>query len=370
MTEATRNAVVALLRLSLGRGGDPPAQTDALGSVAWEDLVALASAHVVLPQLHAGVIALDRAELVPADVAAFLASMHAANIERNRRLSTELSRVARAFNAIGITPLAMKGGAMLASAPATCSPARLMGDLDVLVPRDRIETCAQILVDAGYRRAYETYDDRNHHYPPLWSPCGRIAIELHTRVLQGRHNPLPLDVVLAEARRVEREGAHLLVPSDRHRIVHVLAHTGLNHHAFRRRRIILRDLVDLSTLSAQCDGGVDWRDVIAHFELPSHRTAARALLAAWSRLLGEPLPNVPIGAAEQIWLAQAMWGFQGSRWHNVSMLPIDLAIVLSQAGGLMKIIRSAGRPARAIDWAINYRRREQGHLPSGVPRSP
>lgn len=309
--------VLALVRARLGAGdaGAAAAPAPAPAEVSNpEDLVAVASAHFMLPvlgpMLRAGKVA------IPADLAAFLDAMGASNQARNAVLRDALWRLAGRLNVIGVVPVVLKGGAFLADPASGNTAWRFMSDLDLLVDRAQLDDCVAVALAMGYVPVREDYDaDQEAHYPPLMSPCGSFSIELHTRLFAVHEIGIASDAMAKEARLVEQQGARLQLPSATHRAVHLIAHAQIHNRFHMMERISLRDMLDLGALRAAHEGALDWQALLAAFAKGRDRDAARAFLCCWSRIAGVT-PPVAIGDDHERWARRAIGRLSLPRWQR------------------------------------------------------
>lgn len=266
---------------------------------AWRQIIAIASAHLILPALHQAIIAGADDSTISRpqnrDALDFLSEIHAANGARNGRLRASLIATAAALNKAGIIPLVLKGGAFLLDPvatrtggapqnPASMRPApwRFMSDLDLLLPEHRLAEAVRVVNEAGFTAPGDSYDPQGDaHYPPLVSPCGEIVIELHSRIFTDKSaKPCP-DTLIGNAKLISLAGAKLHQPSPIERIAHLIGHAQLHNGFYRKKRILLRDLVDLSMLLRNHQQAISWPDILQNFTTTAEREAACAFIAAW-----------------------------------------------------------------------------------------
>lgn len=271
--------VDAVLRLLGHRRGAPHGGSSPPGDVDPAAMVAFASAHFVLPALAAPARSAGIG-LAP-DLIAFLVEMESANRARNVALRDATVAIAAAFRHLGVTPLALKGGAFLLDPTTADATAwRFMSDIDLLVEEGRLDACVAAVRDLGFTPAGAPYDPRHEaHYPPLVSRCGTFSIELHTRLF-GIHEIGPsLPSLAGGASTVAIGDARALIPSREHRIAHLIAHAQIHNRFYVMRRISLRDGLDLAALLGGSTTAPDWPCVLAPFAAGRERDAALAFLA-------------------------------------------------------------------------------------------
>jgi Uncharacterised nucleotidyltransferase len=286
---STVSATLALLR---GRAPEDP--------VDWEEVVAFASAQLVLPALRPPPGA-------PAEAAEFLANIHSANVARNGEMRRALAELGLSLNRLGITPVLLKGAGILATDEPSDTGWRFLSDLDLQVPANRLDaalTAAQGLgfvpTDTGYNPA------RDAHYPALIAPGGRFALELHTRLFANPTLPLLDSSLPLRVQPIEIDRAVYGLPQLADRLAHLIAHAQLHHGHYRARRLLLRGCLEVSLLTERQRARELWQDVLAPFATGAQRGAAGAYLAAWTLLMTPNGVRPELQDAERVWASQAV----------------------------------------------------------------
>lgn len=161
-----------------------PASVAALSPGAWTDLLAIARAEAL-----AGTLAYRVAgQPMPEPVAAMLADHRAAADTGMRVALWEAEMCRRALDPLGIKTILLKGTAY-AAAGMLAARGRQIGDLDILVPRDRIDQAEKALLAAGWEWVKEdAYDDAYyrqwmHELPPMIHKDRDRMIDVHHTVL-------------------------------------------------------------------------------------------------------------------------------------------------------------------------------------------
>jgi hypothetical protein len=209
-----------------------------------------------------------------------------------RDVRWEVSAVKSALAGRHIPFVLLKGAAYVA---ANLPPARgrFFGDIDILVPRDRLGAAEEALTAAGWvGMEVDAYDERYyrewmHQIPPMTHSQRRSTIDLHHTIVAPSRGSVPIAEALLEAAiAVAGDPAvRVLAPCDM--ILHSATHL-LSEGEFDRG---LRDLDDLNLLLRQFgrDAGF-WPMLIERaVELDLRRPLYFALRYA-SRLLGTPVP--------------------------------------------------------------------------------
>jgi len=252
----------------------------------WSSLIAAARAEQLLGSLAFRLEGLE----VPGQVAPILedARRDAAHARIQALWEAEMARRATAH--LGVPIVLLKGTAFHA-ANLDAAQGRSVGDLDILVPREKIDAVEDALVIAGWERLKEAggYDDVYyrrwmHELPPLIHRERDRMIDVHHTILPPTARPTPDAAALIASSVALAGGLRILSPADM--IVHAAAHLIADGDLAGG----LRNLWDIDRLLRQFAADRDfWPALSARAEL--HRLGpqvARALRLA-GRLYGTPV---------------------------------------------------------------------------------
>ena len=264
-----------LLARALAHPADLPLETD------WTGLIAIARAEQLM-----GTLAYRLAGLpLPERVAALFADARAA-AEHGRRAALWEAEMARRALAGVCEPVLLKGTAY-AAAGLLAGQGRAIGDLDILVPRDRLDAAEAALVAAGWEWVKpDPYDDAYyrrwmHELPPLIHRERDRMIDVHHTVLPPTHRRTPDAAALLAASEPAGTGLRVLAPDDM--IVHAAAHLFADGDLAGG----LRNLWDIRCLIEEF--GVDGLEArAAHHGLASETLRAARQAHA---LFGAPVPE-------------------------------------------------------------------------------
>ena len=144
------------------------------------------------------------------------------------QMRLELRKVLKALAGVDTPLLLLKGAAyMLAGLPV--AQGRAFTDLDILVPRNRLEAVEAALLGAGWRHQNsDDYDQRYyrrwmHELPPLYHPERGIVIDVHHSILPltSRVQPDP-GLLWADSAALPGSTLRVLSPADM--VLHSAAH--------------------------------------------------------------------------------------------------------------------------------------------------
>src|SRR5262249_8950008 len=143
---------------------------------------------------------------------------------------------------------------------------RYMVDIDVLVPRKRLDDCVATMRRHGYR-ALQPNDAGSHHYPPLVHPDSIASVELHLDPLDKAYGEfLGMTDIIDSAVPLDISGVSACIPAVWCRIVHSIVHAELSDHGLMLGRIAIRELCDLALLMRTFGHLIDWPTVLNRFE--------------------------------------------------------------------------------------------------------
>jgi hypothetical protein len=231
------------------------AQVDGLGAADWKALLAMAHQHRLGPMLH---WQLGRAHAllhIAAEVKADLAQSYKKAALRSLLMQRELLQVHHLLEKAGIPYVALKG-AFLAYYAYPHPALRPLRDLDILVPKDKVLTAYQALLDAGCTRiehlpgGAEASLQVAKHLPPLRSASGQVHVELHGRLFHYELDGQPQVDMSDSPGFWERVTTAVMVnheisfesPTDL--LLHMIVHAVYDHR-FNNGPLLLSDLAFL-----------------------------------------------------------------------------------------------------------------------------
>jgi hypothetical protein len=269
----TFEALISCLR------GEPPAQCD------WMAVFEVANQSLVTPAL-AGAL---RGRAIPPDAAEYLSFILERNTERNTQLRAQLAEAATALNGAGIVPVVLKGGAWLVTVPAETAGERMIMDLDVMVPQERMAEALGTLKGIGYEVDSELFDLSHEFQADLRRPSDAAMIDLHRRP-PGPAAFNDLKVLYDNCAEVACGDGRVLVPSPTLQALHLIAHDQFQDGDLFLGHLDLRHLLHLASL-ARSQEGIDFGLLAALMPGRFARHALETQLLTAHRLLGVDVPN-------------------------------------------------------------------------------
>jgi hypothetical protein len=227
----------------------------------------LATRHRVISQVYEGVKRFGGPS-VPREVLDDLNTRVLQNVHQVMAKTGELVRLLKRFEQNQIPALPLKGPVLSFQAYGGVGH-RHVGDLDLLVPPDRIQAAERLLVQEGYERTAPDFEltplqtrvyFRDIHHFGYAHRISGIRVELHWRI--GRHPylfPLKFDTLWNARQALKIPGGAAPAASPTHTVLLLCTH-GAGHNWFR-----LFWLNDVARLMIKSEA-IDWAMVMASAE--------------------------------------------------------------------------------------------------------
>lgn len=259
----------------------------------WSVLVQQARAAGVLARLGNMLHDHGIVDAVPAAALGHLRAEQILTHAQHEEMRMEIDAVRDVLARVGLPVILLKGAAYLAL-QLTAARGRSFSDLDLLVPKTRLNDAESALMRQGWMTVHHTaYDQRYyrewmHELPPLRHVRRHSVLDVHHNILPETARLRPDAALLLSAVQPVAgwSGVATLAPADM--VLHSMAHLFHNDDLGRG----LRDLSDLDMLLRQFSGRPDWWSELAG------RAAALNLLRplyyglrCTRDILGTPVPD-------------------------------------------------------------------------------
>ena len=289
MAANPRAASRLLSRCLSGALGQPLARSNLPANQSeWEKMLRASSAHLAAPQLRWALREQGLFPALPADVAEYLDAIYTLNLDRNLECENQLADFIQLLNSIGVRPVLLKGAAALVGGLYPTSGERIISDLDILIPAQRLPEILDKVAGAGYHprvtEGREIPDPvgfrSDHHYPPVISSDWPSRVELHIFPVHLEFAELlPSDEVYREATATKWRDGECLLPSPTHFVAHNIIHTFLFNTKTGLEPVSLRQLFEFVLASRAYGERIDWNDIRNRFDSRGHGKALRQYLA-------------------------------------------------------------------------------------------
>jgi hypothetical protein len=203
----------------------------------------------------------------------------------NSRLVEGAAPAVQALDDRGLTPVLLKGAALVAGGHYPTLAARPMTDIDVHVTSADRAAAFAVLADIGWRLQLPPVDLRVHHAASFRAPDGVAALDLHWWPLNDVRGPNSERALLTNL--VPATGLHLAasVPDATAQLIITLV-----HGAEPNPEPPVRWAADALLILAG-DDGVDWARVVAFARNHQVGLRLRRMLAALDSIAGGTVPQ-------------------------------------------------------------------------------
>lgn len=368
MSAKPRKASRLLARCLTGALGQKLAASDLPANPAeWEKVVGLANKQMATPMLRWALRAQGLFSGLPSDIAEYLDAIYSLNLDRNLRCEDQLAQLVPVLNGIGVRPVLLKGAAALVGGLYPSSGERMITDLDILIPAERLPEILDRLAGIGYEPWAHYVGDlpspvgfgaEMHHYPPIVSCDWRASVELHVHpVARPFGRLLGSEEVFAGATAANWRGGEYLLPSPTHFVQQNIIHSFLVNTRYKYERISLRQLLEFVVASRTYGEAIDWNALRSRFDDPGDGKALRQYLALANACLDFPVPEaISLDGQDRpnirLYLMHldlenrsALWAINfavqmRTRLHSLRRQPRESVAKLSTAGFYRRFFRS------------------------------
>jgi hypothetical protein len=227
---------------------------------------------------------------IPEDVRLYVREIFERNLARNDRLAAQLTETVAAINDRGVTPVLLKGAAMLATAARPDRGSRLMSDLDIMVLPDQIEATLDGLFALGYSVHHLTPPDAEKWYVELKRPSDVGMLDLHRQLPGHAFFYRPSGDVRQHCKLVQIGRGSAYIPSATYQALILTIHDQFQDSDYWIGNIDMRHLIELRNLAISPEG-IDWETFAALTPGKLARNALETQLVALFCLLGVDVPS-------------------------------------------------------------------------------
>ncbi|MGJ5642483.1 nucleotidyltransferase family protein [Formosa sp. S-31] len=218
--------------------------------IDWEAVIAFGSNHLVIPTLYSRLCSKGLLKDLPEDLYQYQKYIYDLNLERNKALLQEVHMINNWFNQADIPHVFLKGAAMIASDYYNNIGERMLGDIDVLVPKHLCQKAFDLLLSKGYNYAKtptinpKYFEDK--HLLRLASEAFLGAVEIHFKLLDTDQDILQPQAVLDE--RILTKNTNIPIPCTKHLLIHNVLNFQVNDLGSYYNFIGLKNVYDTLVL--------------------------------------------------------------------------------------------------------------------------
>ncbi|MGR7813235.1 nucleotidyltransferase family protein [Lacinutrix undariae] len=212
-------------------------------NVNWDNIVMEGSKNLVLPAIYTNLKTKDALQILPKDLEVYLSEITQINRNRNRAILKQATDISAILNAHNIKHVFLKGTAMLVLNHYNDLAERMVGDIDILVEKQKLITAFNLIKANGYSKTlgFAYHNPQHRHLERLIPDKELAAIELHAQLL-AKKNQHHINVNHVLQTREIREG--MAIPNPYYRALHNVCNWQLNDHGHYYGEINHRTLYD------------------------------------------------------------------------------------------------------------------------------
>jgi hypothetical protein len=260
--------------------------------VDWNALLEKAGRHRIISLVAHHLMSPELSGLVPNDVLKSLQGIYYKNLARNMILQDELAHIISEFNDRKIPVIILKGAALLDSVYQDIG-LRSMGDLDILVHPEHLDSAEAIALNRGYsyfvnQEIQEQTRQECRHLANLWHVQKMILLEIHHHIVSpGEPAYFDLEGFWKRARKIKISGVETLsfAPED------IVIHLCLNFLFDRKYHSLkaLGQLSDISEIIKYYQNSLDWDLIVNVGQEHGFTSALHLAFYACQQLLDTPI---------------------------------------------------------------------------------
>jgi hypothetical protein len=286
----TPEARVLLASLHQDRSRLEKSGIENLSPDQWSELVTLAGQQRVRPLMHQRLLETGRWKAAPESAWKRLGDECRLIAMRKMRMHAELAHILTTLAAADIPTIVLKG-AYLGPTVYKNIALREMSDLDIMVPRNQLESAVALVMAQGYEGIHKfsvESDARAGHHVTRLIKGHVAAVEVHWALTppcdQTASDPQPL---WWRARPVILPGATAFSLSSADLLLHLCVHTSFQHQF----EFGLRPSCDIACVIAHEGDALDWSEVVSTSERHGWSRGVALALRLARDLVGADVPD-------------------------------------------------------------------------------
>lgn len=208
-------------------------------------------------------------QYLPEDFQQYLQALYDANVERNTELKSGLDELLTAFEENDIETILLKGAATFVDDLYGSPGARYMGDMDILVQKNKIEICETVLEELKYEVSVNENldldldkhptDERQQHIHPRIKPGTPVMVEIHFKPAFGQGGRIITnEVVWKNKINATHNNKKTAILDPNSRILLNTTHALIAEREFLHGTIPLRQLAEFAALAIRYQNEINW----------------------------------------------------------------------------------------------------------------
>ena len=220
--------------------------------VDFDKVVKLSTSHYVLPALYCNFKKTGFLKYLPIDLVNYMEYITDLNRERNYEIINQAKNLNKLLLGFGIKPIFLKGTANILQGLYDDIAERMVGDIDLIVSKDKYQQTISILLNNGYTT--EIGSDKflpiYKHFPRLIKEGNIAAIEVHKEMIDEKYSK-EFNFDLISDRIQDIKGFSILSYKDQLNLSILSFH--IEDYGYDYKTISLRNAYDVFLFSKKTD---------------------------------------------------------------------------------------------------------------------
>jgi len=227
-------------------------------SFNWDAIVIEGSRHLILPAIYCRLKSRQLLHTLPEELSNYLEELTSINRCRNKSILKQVDKISELFKKHNIEHVFLKGAALLKLDYYEDIAERMLGDIDILVADEHINTAYKLLIKDGYVESEQTLGHKffGHKHLPRLTPKNEIcAVELHRRLFVSYNSKeLSSENVLNN----KKQKNQVYIPSISHLLMHNILNCQINDKGSLYNSISFRPTYDTIIIQKTFDSKPNW----------------------------------------------------------------------------------------------------------------
>ena len=291
----------------------------------WESIVFCSGQHLSTPALW---FHLNKRGILPtlsSEIQDYLKLVYDLNLSRNYKIINQLCSLLPDFNAAGIEPLLLKGIASLINDLYESPGIRVLGDIDILIPEEKLSIASDIMRQQGYSVAlpiqqHQEVMPEHHHLPGFSHKDQPVRVEIHRHPVALKYSAwVNRESAREECSTIQLNAGIVKLPSPEFRLLHNFCHCQLTDKGYLKGYVNARQLLEWVKLREHYDTEFDWVSIQQKVK-SNHSIAAWGgyVLAAEHFFSQAIMPNTPILTPSRLFLCRQQWRQRHSLYQKTN----------------------------------------------------
>ncbi|MEE9339650.1 MAG: nucleotidyltransferase family protein [Methylococcaceae bacterium] len=306
----------------------------------WESVIYCSGGHLVTPALWFSLKKKGILPLLNQEAKNYLELIYDLNLTRNENITKQLLTLLPDLNAAGIEPLLLKGVASLFGDLYESPGIRVLGDMDILLPEEKLTIATKILLDHGYSYTPGLHQEivkEHRHLPAFVNDDYPVAIEIHRYPVAQKYTGwVNYESAYKGSSKILLGAGTVVLPSPEFRLLHNFCHCQLGDRAYKIGYINARQMLEWVTLRDKYEKEFDWVSI-------QERVAKNDSIASWGgyflaveRYFSQAMiPNTEVPLLARFFMLRQQWGVKYTWYWRINSILDQMLFFTEEAFSML-----------------------------------